>query len=230
MKVYFIIGMHRSGTSWLAKYYNEVGVAFKLHNIGDIYDKHFEYWEVNNINDYIIKDWKNPKKIARFKQTLIYFKIKKLQKNLSNLEKSFGLKDPRFCFTLSYWLKYFKNFQIIGIFRRPFEVAKSLDARKNNYEHVDIEDGLKLWKTYNEAMIKIHEKYNCPIINFNLSKIEIETYLKNISLEIGIPYKQSAFENTYNDAVIRQIDNIIPNNCKSTYQKLLNISDRYKIG
>jgi hypothetical protein len=61
MKAVFILGMHRSGTSCLAKRLSNMGLILVLDQLGPTpYSNHLEYGQINKFNDRILGSWKDP--------------------------------------------------------------------------------------------------------------------------------------------------------------------------
>jgi hypothetical protein len=95
-----------------------------------------------------------------------------------------GFKDPRLLLLLNLWLEVLDSYTLVGTFRHPVAVAKSLARRHQMLE----EEAYELWLRYNAELIRWHRIHHFPLIEFNLS--DIEAYRKTIvSLAITLGLK-----------------------------------------
>lgn len=222
--ILIILGMHRSGTSCLAKCLSEMGVNFHLPAIKDGYwEKHLEYYQVNQLNDQILVNWKKPN-LDRNKVLMLYNKlcVKRFIKNVFTSEGFIGLKDPRLCLTFDYWMKNFRSFDIklVGIFRRPEEVGKSLEIR-DDYGKTTFENGVELWKVYNERLLQIHHKYDFPLLDFNLAKFEFGKSLEKTCCKLKIKYSEEKFLKIFHEKARHHFSENISEECRFIYSELL---------
>ena len=225
MKVSFILGMHRSGTTCLAKCLDGMGLSFILDQLGPMsYAKHLEYPEVVQLNDEILGDWRNPNiKVNFLKKKILNYKVKKFLFNAHKGNNWIGLKDPRFVFTIDFWLPHISEFKMIGIFRRPGEVARSLEARKSGYGYATYKQGLKLWFLSNKNLLRLQNKYKFPILNFNASKAEFAKALERACNLLDLPFSLEVFNNTFIETKRHHEEKDIPQELESTYNSLLSI-------
>jgi tetratricopeptide (TPR) repeat protein len=87
-------------------------------------------------------------------------------------------KDPRTLLTLAFWQEVVPELKKIGTFRHPLRVAASLYFR----EKMPIRHGLELWITYNERLLREHDREEFPILCFDLSR---ESYLRGVSAAVS---------------------------------------------
>ena len=226
MEVLIILGMHRSGTSALARCLQEMGVSFIIPSIHDGYwDKHIEYYQINQLNDEILKSWKAPILDRHFLFTkFMEYKVRKFVDTNIPKDKLVGIKDPRMLLTFDYWAPNITKFKIIGIFRRPEEIASSL-AIRDVYGKASFDQGLELWKTYNEGLLSIHNKHKFPILNFNESKENFGKHLESICCELDLPFSQEIFDSIFTETKKHHNSENIPEKYLSIYNSLLNISN-----
>lgn len=160
---YIIIGMHRSGTSLVAKVLEKAGIF-----MGVIKDHNYEAMHFLSLNQQTLwaagASWLDPKVPAQeFYRTIPehelyreHFRLNtSFQKLANSLKKpDWGWKDPRNTFTLAMWLEMFPQAKVIHVFRNGEEVAKSLRKRNNKPGEVhdsrlnDMEFNLALWDKY----------------------------------------------------------------------------------
>jgi len=196
MKPFFVItGMHRSGTSFLARALNLSGVY--LGNFEELDTGFGEFkksnpmgqWEIKRIislSDKILEKnngrWDEPPtKIILDNNDKNEFK--KIENELmTHRSLASGFKDPR---SLTYFESLdFKsdNIVIVGIFRDPLKVAESLKKR----DRLSYEKSLKLWNFYNEKLLHLLENYQGFLLNFDWDKKRLISEIKRIASYTGL--------------------------------------------
>jgi GT2 family glycosyltransferase len=207
--VVVVLGMHRSGTSALAKALELFGVdlgqnlmAANEYNLKG----YFEDNELVVINDRIFAKASNHWSSIQFLEPadLLGPRFEKEQKAAREfLERKLaqgnpiGLKDPRLCRTLPLWEKIFVEIGIrVGYlmpFRNPFEVAASLQGRDN----FAIDYGLMLWGSYETDALRHTEGKSRLFVGFHQLLENSERELIRISKFLETtwnPDAQSTFE------------------------------------
>jgi len=196
MSIFLITGMHRSGTSFLARALNILGV-----DLGDseslitddwryVSENKRGHWENTRLIDLGEKilsqnngSWDNPPKNVIVNKDM----KKELRGAFNSIFKdsklSVGYKDPRIILYLDAYVKFLSSdFKLIGIFRHPLEVAESLKVR-NKFEY---EKSINLWKIYNNKLLGCLEKYNGFLLDFDWPKEKLLSELKIISEKLGL--------------------------------------------
>lgn len=144
-----IFGMHRSGTTMLAKSLAELGLF-----TGEKKEENYESKFFLKINSQILTvvnaSWDNPNSCAFIENDVKHNLVKELKKNLKSIHRIsylgvkyffqyrdlrdldflWGWKDPRNTYTTNIWREIFPNSKIIHIYRNPVDVAKSLKFRE----------------------------------------------------------------------------------------------------
>jgi Uncharacterized protein conserved in bacteria len=155
-----VLGMHRSGTSILARTLNLMGAYFGPEGIstGANNENPKGFWErrdVRQLNDSILHavgaDWN---RIARFEpDSLPGAVVDDFVQRASRLvlemdaHRPWFIKEPRLCLLLPLWLRVLEIPVTIRILRHPVEVAASLRTRNA----IPIPAGLALWEKYVRA-------------------------------------------------------------------------------
>jgi len=135
-----IIGMHRSGTSLVAKLLEKAGIF-----MGVIKDHNYEAMHFLSLNQQTLfkagGDWTDPlvpEELywSRLPAEVLYFEHFKAVTKMQQLQlkvcpKSWGWKDPRNTFTLPMWLDMFPSAKILKVERNTEAVLKSLQTRNN---------------------------------------------------------------------------------------------------
>jgi hypothetical protein len=169
MTVVCIAGMHRSGTSMIAKLLSQCGVylggqeelMLPDHYNADGYWENLEFVDLNNsLLLHFNSTWKLPP------ASNLSFDLTQIPESLTGKaqdliqrfkgQKIWGWKDPRNSITLPFWQQLIPNLKVIVCLRNPLEVAQSLSSR-DNFPRLFSFD---LWHTYNERLL-----LNTPIEN-----------------------------------------------------------------
>ncbi len=147
-----LLGMHRSGTSLIARLLDELGL-FQ----GEELQEDHESTHFLEINETLLKrvgaTWDNPGPMRGFLENpdataltvrclhedlagrqVAAYQGKKLfgkHRGLAKFEVPWGWKDPRTIFTLPLWLKLFPEAKLVYIVRNGVDVASSLRMRRS---------------------------------------------------------------------------------------------------
>lgn len=152
-----VLGMHRSGTSVLARLLNLMGAYFAPEgaSTGANQENPKGFWErrdVRMLNDHVLKsvghDWNRVLGFdpCNLPQDLVAEFSKRASRLVLDMDahRPWLLKEPRLCLLFGLWRKVLEVPVCIHIHRHPVEVAASLHARNG----VPIRAGLALWDRY----------------------------------------------------------------------------------
>ena len=154
----FVLGMHRSGTSVVARVLNLMGVYFGGEQVGtgrsDENEKGFwERRDVRDLNDDLLFssgcDWDCIADLdldalpAETKSTFVDVAAD-IVLNL-DAHRPWFVKEPRLCLLFPMWQQALENPFCIHVLRNPLEVAHSLRTRNG----IPVRTGLALWELYN---------------------------------------------------------------------------------
>ena len=174
-----VTGMHRSGTSLLANWVNELGVRLDFGNLipAEFWNKrgHYEDEILEKFQSGILlkhhaasHGWKV------FDDRFIDFTSNERNTAKSILEERsqvpcWGWKDPRSIFFLPEWFRIKSDMVVIIVWRPAIEVVSSLVARSNRAQmetpgysdllRIGFQQSINLWKTYNRLAIKLKRNY-----------------------------------------------------------------------
>lgn len=157
---YFVLGMHRSGTSTIAGILNILGINAGSHLVEpqECNPKgFFENAAILDFNErllhFLCADWSDTLMIPEnwWKNDLVvsfYSELQTILENEFNASNEILIKDPRICVLLPFYLLLFSKMGVgcrfVIIFRNPLDVAASLEYRDNfNAEHAQL-----LWMDY----------------------------------------------------------------------------------
>jgi len=203
---FFILGMHRSGTSALGGVLNLMGLEFgsdlMAANEGNP-KGYFENNYVYNLNKKILFEQESSwcdysfdaRKISKNKKTLYVNEAKKIIDNEFKYAEKFVIKDPRICLLFPVWEQACKelniDIKIIIPFRNPIEVANSLKQRNN----FSLEKSLILWTHHVLSAEYYSRKYDVLVLTFNKLVNEIDSSIKKLSEFVEINTDKQAITN-----------------------------------
>lgn len=178
----FILGMHRSGTSCLAGSLERCGLYLGMASRRALRDPQcnflYEHEGACLIHDQILSfnggSWRQPPS-----RTVVSPEQKQALKKLAvQLAKHTpcGLKDPRLLSLLDTWTEIVASYTLVGTFRHPAAVAKSLARRHPMPEN----EAHHLWLELNTTLIRWHRAHPFPIIEFDLS--DAQAYCKTVAV------------------------------------------------
>src|SRR6266516_7063064 len=157
-----VAGMHRSGTSMVAKALHLAGLFLgeEADLIDPTPDNPDGYWEnarFVDVNDEILAalggGWDNPPAVPRrFEEDARLHGLRQIAKKLGNefrTKEPWGWKDPRNSLTIPLWLQLFPELKVVVCLRNPLAVALSLHQRYFSYS-----TALELWETYNRRVVE----------------------------------------------------------------------------
>lgn len=168
-EVICIIGMHRSGTSMVARLLQRAGLYLGPEDCllgADAANPegHFEHTGFLAINDALLRHlgggWDLPPRAAPGWQ--LDGALADLQAQALALVSSFpadrpwGWKEPRTTILLPFWKSIIRQPRFVICVRSPLDVAKSLASRNQ----MPIDHGCSLWSSYMRAAIK--DTAGCP--------------------------------------------------------------------
>lgn len=170
-----VLGMHRSGTSCLAGVLQCMG--FRAGQVeqwnADNMRGQRENLAVGRLNERVLAEngggWDAPPIRLQWSGSLAVARDTLLAENIEP-GRPWMFKDPRTLLTLPFWQESIPELKRIGTFRHPLRVAASLYFR----DKMPIRHGLELWCTYNERLLREHDRQSFPVLCFDLPR---EAYL-----------------------------------------------------
>ncbi|RKZ88831.1 MAG: hypothetical protein DRR19_12100 [Candidatus Parabeggiatoa sp. nov. 1] len=153
-----VLGMHRSGTSIVARLLNMMGAYFAPEKVAvpptTANPKgYWERWDTLHLNENFLTalgiTWDN---FSQFKTTDITPEIQskfelKAREIILGLDahRPWMMKDPRFCLLLPFWQPLLEIPVCVYVHRSPIQVAQSLKTREGFHKML----GIALWEKYN---------------------------------------------------------------------------------
>lgn len=148
-----ILGMHKSGTSMLAKIVEESGVfvgrrkdennealffiklnTWMLHQTNASWDNPYNFHFINTfLKEHVVRVLDRHLRGIRRIEFLGINKFFKYT-DIRNLDIPWGWKDPRNTFTIEIWKELFPHAKILHIYRNPIDTAESLRRREEKIQ------------------------------------------------------------------------------------------------
>jgi len=197
-----VCGMHRSGTSFVARILSEMGIfmgndtevnheslSFLLLNDKLLKLAH-SFWDEIRGAQYFFQDQQAISQATELIEkkffTRRFLKGYLGKRTLLDIPQNWGWKDPRNTITLPLWINVFKDAKVIFIYRNGVDSAASLVKRENkqNFDITipayssrcgDLHGAFGLWKDYNQFFLN-HKK---QFASENLLEIKYEDCLKS---------------------------------------------------
>ena len=193
-KPVIILGMHRSGTSCLAGSLEQAGLYLGQVNTKARYNPkgNRENRDIMDLNDRVLSSaggsWDNPpSSTAQWSADQIATQSAIIATYPTN--KIWGFKEPRTLLTLEGWLDALPDARLVGTFRHPMAVAQSLCSRNK----FPIEQGIGLWKAYNERLLQISQRRKISMMCFDWAPQHYSRALSNLSVRLDLTPPPAGF-------------------------------------
>lgn len=221
-RVVAVLGMHRSGTSFLTGTLQEAGLFLgECHT----WNKHNEKGNRENqkfvdLHDAILAEnsaaWDAPPAKVIWSDEHIAIAQKLLADHAG--EPNFGFKDPRALLVLDGWKALYPSIEFVGIYRHPNAVVKSLEKRSSKTR----DESLKLWYAYNRILIREYRKSPFPILNFDDDEAVLDEKIFRVANKMGFSHESG--EEKFYAADLKHNDGLggpaLPWRVKRLYNKL----------
>jgi hypothetical protein len=175
-RVHGVLGMHRSGTSWLAGSLQERGLPFGEVNESATYNAKGtrENDALQAIHVGVLRDskgtWRDPPRRVVWSDER-RAQLRAFIDEMNAQYEQWGFKDPRTLLFLDEWLRQVPQLELVGIYRHPEAVARSL--AKRDFSPVDRRPSLRLWRTYNARLVEAHRREPFPILRFDVPEPDL---------------------------------------------------------
>ena len=151
-----VLGMHRSGTSCIARMIHLCGASLGTDIAGANWSNQAGHWEALEgiaINEGLLRysggSWDTPPSEI-VSDARLRWKMRGFLGRL-HVEGTCVWKDPRNVATFQAWRPLLKNYLPVAVFRSPVSVSLSLQRR----EGWSLDRGMALWREYNSRLLHI---------------------------------------------------------------------------
>ena len=162
-RVVCVLGMHRAGTSAIARVLNLLGVDLGpadqlMPAVPSNPRGHWEQWAIVRLNEEILErfggSWNRPPVLPDGWEAApiledMRFRARALVKSTFGDAPLWGWKDPRTCLTLPFWRRLLPPMRYVICLRNVVDVAHSLETR----DGMTLEEAARLWRTYTSAAL-----------------------------------------------------------------------------
>lgn len=182
-----VVGMHRSGTSFLTGSLQLAGLELGKHSTWNPHNQrgNRENADIVQLHDEILQArgfaWDNPPanivewtegEQAKARQIIAEYP----------LATHWGFKDPRSVLVVEGWQQLLPSISYVGIFRHPSAVAASLWARGE----MPRETAYELWLNYNRRLLKLYRQNAFPVLCFDESETDLLPKLDKVIENLGL--------------------------------------------
>ena len=182
-----IVGMHRSGTSFLTGSLQLAGLELGNHSAWNPHNLkgNRENLDIVNFHERLLaaRDmaWDRPPEGALEWTEQETADARALIAGYEGV-RLWGFKDPRSLLLVHGWQKLLPELHFVGVFRHPGAVASSLRARGD----MDEQRALALWRHYNARLLELHKRRSFPLLCFDEPEHELHGKLNRVIRSLGL--------------------------------------------
>ncbi len=201
-----VLGMHRSGTSLVARLLDLLGwsVGPDDHLIAPAPDNPTGFWEnrgISEINREILRrlggSWRDvPDFAAGWESAPELADLRERARDLIAADfgrlRRWAWKDPRACLTLPFWRRVIPRMRYVLVVRDPAAVSASLAQRTT--EPVAIADGPALWLTYVAASLHHTSGHDRIVVCSDDIVRQPGTALARLAAFLGDPQRRATYD------------------------------------
>lgn len=220
-----VVGMHRSGTSFLTGSLQQAGLELGKHSTWNPHNLkgNRENGDIVAFHDALLAArgyaWDNPPTEAVNWSETEFASARALIDSYQGVP-CWGFKDPRALLVVDGWRELLPQMRFVGIFRHPSAVADSLHARGG----MPREQALGLWQAYNLRLLNLHRTQAFPVLCFDEDEYALHHKLDEIMRSFGlVPPQEERFfssELKHHQGAEEQL----PAELEATYRALLGIA------
>ena len=165
-----VLGMHRSGTSLLTGSLESAGLHLgEVNNAAPFNRKgNKENESIRDLNDALLAAsgaaWNAPPRGQVQWTGADEERAAALVRPCLRAGRPWGFKDPRTVWTVEGWLRLLPGARMLGVFRHPALVVRSLAARPGALA-VGADEALRLWCAYNAELIRLQRTHRFPMLH-----------------------------------------------------------------
>ncbi len=220
-----VVGMHRSGTSFLTGSLQQAGLELGKHSAWNPHNLkgNRENQDIVAFHDAVLAArnaaWDNPPSSPITWTDAEAQQAAGLVAEYQGVEH-WGFKDPRALLLVEEWRALLPDLQFVGIFRHPSAVARSLDARGGMPQA----KAFALWVAYNRRLLELYRQQPFPLLCFDEDESVLHHKLNQVLVELGLSSLQ---DERFFSAELKhheQEHKPLPNDLQSLYQELCGLA------
>jgi hypothetical protein len=182
-----ILGMHRSGTSALTGSLEQAGLVLGEVDTAspDNRKGNRESRRLMALHDDLLErnggSWHTPPE--RVQWAPVHRAMRDCYGDLFRERTHWGFKDPRTLLVLTGWLDAFPDATLVGVFRDPLSVARSLHDRNG----IPVAKGLLLWLHYNRILLwHKNNTQNFTLLEFSDDAADVCMQFSAVAQQLGL--------------------------------------------
>ena len=226
-----ILGMHRSGTSWLAMTLQQRGLELGEVSLSNRANRkgNRESAVLTPLHESVLRQnggsWNDPHWPNRWSAEA-EDALRQFIADMDQRYEHWGFKDPRALMVLDEWARQVPGrLQRVGIYRHPLAVHRSLIARQRELGKAGpgFSEGssFAIWRIYNDRLVAEHKRAAFPLLRFDIDTRERERAVDIAAAALGLRGRGSddAFdaELVHNNDVARKA---VPAPCRDIWDEL----------
>lgn len=174
-----VLGMHKSGTTLVARFLQEAGIDMVETVSGGTYDdgNHYERRETAELNKAALNcghrnsAWVRRRCDPRAVPASVRDEAERLVRRSEGTGKPWGFKDPRTCLTYEFWRTILPSHKVVAIYRDPVEVYKHYTARVRGSSLLQGFVALRAWYAYNTVIDTLTRGCDPPVLLLEFGKL-----------------------------------------------------------
>lgn len=206
MTAIVVLGMHRSGTSALARMLAAAGAASAGPTVRnwDNARGHFESLALVRLNESVLArsggHWLAAPQEVRWTAADERERDRLLALRVEG--RAALLKDPRTLLVLPFWRAARVPFHALGIVRHPLAVARSLAS----WRGLPLAQGIALWTAHNRALLAEHEQHGFPLLDFDRPAAELVDAVARACERLGAPVDRARLAAAHDERLVHHDD------------------------
>ncbi|MFN0246061.1 MAG: hypothetical protein ACKV2T_04085 [Kofleriaceae bacterium] len=198
-----VLGMHRSGTSCVARMLAAGGLA----SAGDAvrnWDNargHYEMLDAVRLNEAVLAysggHWLSPPAEVRWSVEHAAARDRLLGAHIEDSLPAL-IKDPRTLLVLPFWRASAIPFHTIAIVRHPRAVARSLES----WRAMSVDEGIALWLAHNRALLADRAQHTYALIDFDAPCDAMISQALAAAREFAPRFDETAFAAAYEEQLV----------------------------
>lgn len=182
-----VVGMHRSGTSFLTGSLQQAGLELGKHSTWNPHNLkgNRENLDIVGFHDRVLAErgfaWDNPPDAPIRWSDAEFAEARALIDDYREVPR-WGFKDPRAILVIEGWQQLLPSLGYVGIFRHPQAVAQSLDARGG----MPRERAFAIWAAYNQRLLDLHRQAAFPVLCFDEDEAVLHRKLNEVLDELAL--------------------------------------------
>src|SRR5438094_6979670 len=198
-----VAGMHRSGTSMVARILGECGVYLGepdqlVPASSSNPEGHFEHIDFLRIDKAVLAkllaSWRTPPR--RLAWSALGWRLSALRDEalllVGRMEQRapWGWKDPRISLTLPFWLPLLPDLRVVVCLRDPHAVARSVMAR----DQLSMRFALRLWHAYYRELFRTAPRGRVFVTSYEAYFEDPEGEILRLATRLNLPTSSRAIE------------------------------------